>query len=324
MELMELLTLGDPSGSTAKIAAHRGMNCVEFLAALPDGASVDVIASEPGFETGVGKPSWNGIPILFPYPNRIRDGRFSWNGRDYELPESKVSHDGNGHAIHGFCLDRTWRVTEHIGHQVVGEFQLSVDAPECLDLWPADFVLTVRYTLHGPRLRLDVTVRNPDTRPLPWGFGTHAYFRLPLSPDSDSKHCLIEAPAHEQWELVDCLPAGRKTAVTDDTDLRDGMYYDVLKLDDVLTGLKSENDMIETTIYDESAGLQVIQRFDTSFRDLVVFNPPWADAVCMEPYTCVTDAINLEQQGIDAGLRVLEPGQECSAWIEIAVGRIIC
>ena len=30
-----------------------------------------------------------------------------------ELPESAVGHDPNGHAIHGFCLDREWQLVEH-------------------------------------------------------------------------------------------------------------------------------------------------------------------------------------------------------------------
>jgi aldose 1-epimerase len=39
----------------------------------------------------------------------------------------------------------------------------------------------------------------------------------------------------------------------------------------------------------------------------------------MEPYTCVTDAINLHQRGIDAGWRVLQPGEEYATWIDIIV-----
>jgi aldose 1-epimerase len=39
----------------------------------------------------------------------------------------------------------------------------------------------------------------------------------------------------------------------------------------------------------------------------------------VEPYTCVTDAINLEQQGVDAGLLVLQPGQSWSGVVELAI-----
>ena len=105
--------------------------------------------------------------------------------------------------------------------------------------------------------------------------------------------------------------------------MREGAYYDVLKLDDVLTGLRHSAGAIETAVLDETAGLQVMQRFDTSFRELVAFTPPWTDAVCLEPYTCLTDAINLQQQDIDAGLAILPPGDRHTGWIEISAGRIL-
>jgi aldose 1-epimerase len=39
--------------------------------------------------------------------------------------------------------------------------------------------------------------------------------------------------------------------------------------------------------------------------------------VCLEPYTCTTDAINLEQRGVDTGWRVLDPGREWSGVVEL-------
>jgi aldose 1-epimerase len=54
------------------------------------------------------------------------------------------------------------------------------------------------------------------------------------------------------------------------------------------------------------------------FRELVAFTPPHRQAVCLEPYTCTTDAINLQQAGIDAGWRVLAPGASWSGDVELA------
>ena len=103
----------------------------------------------------------------------------------------------------------------------------------------------------------------------------------------------------------------------------DGAYFDVIKLDDVLTGLPGSGS-IETKIIDEAAGIEVVQRFDSSFRELVAFTPSWTTAVCLEPYTCVTDAINLQQMGVDAGWRVLQPGEEFKTTIEISSGPVVC
>jgi aldose 1-epimerase len=318
---MESLLLTDPAtGSLARIAPHRGFNCYKFDVQLGP-RYVQVLDSDPGFAEGTGKPSGHGIPILFPFPNRIRDGRYTWRGRAYQIEH--VPRDANGHSIHGFCLDRAWRVVDQSPSAATGEFRLSVDAPECLSGWPCDFVLRVHYRLAQTTLRMDIEVENPGETALPWGFGTHPYFRLPLATNSSPGQCLIEVPAREQWDLIDCLPTGTRQAVSPEKDLHEGEYFDVLKLDDVLTDLQSESGLIECRIMDERAGLQVVQRFPDDFREVVVYTPPSRPAVCLEPYTCVTDAIHLEQTGVSAGLQVLEPGDKFRTWIEISVEPVI-
>ena len=83
------------------------------------------------------------------------------------------------------------------------------------------------------------------------------------------------------------------------------------------------SDSLDCIIMDESAGLEIVQACDAeAFRELVIYAPPNRPAVCMEPYTCTTDAINLEQRGIDAGWRVLEPGQMFEAWISISARKV--
>jgi aldose 1-epimerase len=74
---------------------------------------------------------------------------------------------------------------------------------------------------------------------------------------------------------------------------------------------------------DPQAGLQVLQVFDASFREIVAYTPPHGRSVCLEPYTCVTDAVNLAPRGIDTGWRVLAPGEEVHLWFAIHVGRVI-
>ena len=81
----------------------------------------------------------------------------------------------------------------------------------------------------------NVVLTNPDLVPLPFGFGTHPYFKLPLAGGSRFENCLVQAPAAKRYELVDCLPTGRLFSVGEKTntgaeetvDLRDGaVTYD--------------------------------------------------------------------------------------------------
>lgn len=304
--------------SRARILPAVGFNC--FSLQIPvNGEVVEALDAEAGFENGDKRGTRSGIPWLFPFPNRIEKGRYHWKGTDYQLPVS----DAFGNAIHGFVMDRPWRVVVADAQTAVAEFQLSIDAPDRLALWPSDFLIEVRYTLRQACLRADIRIVNAGDHALPWGLGTHPYFKTPLGANSQFGQCLVQVPAAATWELTDCLPTGRTLPVEPAKDLRQGAALEGLKLDDVLTGIDHTSGTVVTSLFDPAAGVMVTQVTDRIFRECVVFTPPGRPCVCIEPYTCVTNAINLEQQGIDAGWRVLPVGGEFRTWIEIHVGQIL-
>lgn len=320
---MSLIRLCDASAGThALIAVERGLNCFEFQAVV-NGSPLNVLDSHPEFAQGQGRPSGNGIPILFPFPNRIRQGRFLWDGCEYQLSDATVGFDNAGNAIHGFCLDRTWRVVEQSDAHVIGQFQLSRDAPDRLSCWPGDFVFHVGYRLRGNTLTGTYRIQNPGPAPLPWGLGTHPYFRLPLGTCGSADDCLIQVPARRQWVLEDCLPSGQRAEIPLTHDLREGARFGDVTLDHVLSDLEATAGRIECQLVDSASGLQVTQRADSCFRECVVYTPPERNCVCLEPYTCVTDAVNLEPDGVDSGWRVLPPGGEFSCQIEILAGLVL-
>jgi aldose 1-epimerase len=317
---MSVLTLQDSqTGSLARIAVDRGFNCFEFKANLGDRV-VDVLDSQPGFETGAGRPSGNGIPLLFPYPNRIKGGRYVWDGREYVISPEVAGYDRTGNAIHGFCIDRPWRVIEQTQNVAIGEFQLSRDAADRRPYWPSDCLIRIKYIVRGATLRAEIEIVNPDTVPMPWGFGTHPYFKLPLSQSSVAEQCLVVAPVQDCWELFDCLPSGKKTPLPADLTLNEGEYFGKRAFDSVFTAESS--DIIQCSILDERAGLQITQSNPGHYPELVIYTPPNRPAICFEPYTCVTDAINLDKQGVKSGWNTLQPGETFRSWIDITAGTI--
>jgi aldose 1-epimerase len=317
---MTPITLTDAgTQAQAMVAPEWGFNCYSFRVNVL-GETVEALDIDPEFLSGKSRPTRSGIPILFPFPNRIRQGKFTWEGREYSLPVS----DTFGNAIHGFCADRPWRVTKQGPHFVTGQFQLSVDAPDRLPLWPADFRLDVEYRLWHNRLRASFTISNPSRdNPLPWGLGTHPYFRAPLGSAGRRENCTVDVPASERWELVDCLPTGRRQPVEPARDLRGGVSLAGLQLDDVYTGLSYAGPQFDCTLIDERSGVQLTQTCPPIFREVVAFTPPGRASICLEPYTCVTDAVNLQARGVDTGLRILSPGAEFHTWIDVTVGPVL-
>ncbi|MEO8496050.1 MAG: aldose 1-epimerase [Planctomycetota bacterium] len=311
---VENVTLNDPTtGARASILAGFGFNCYEFVANR-QGRQVDVIWSAPGFASGNERASGSGIPLLFPFPGRLRGSTFLWEGRGYQLDAG----DGRGNAIHGFVLNRPWRVVEQSESRVVGQFQASVDAPTLLDQWPADFRVTATYELIGNRLVSSFLFENPDDKALPCGFGTHPYFRLPFG-GSSGESCVVTVPVTKHWELVDMLPTGKCAELAEAAAYQRGLRFGEMKFDDVFGGLVFEGDNCVSQIIDPESNTQLSMRFDRSFRELVVYTPPHREAVCVEPYTCVPGTVGLDVPGVDFGLRVLPPGASFTSRVELEV-----
>lgn len=311
---VENVTLNDPNtGARARVLAGFGFNCYEFVANL-NGREVDVIWSVPDFASGNERPSGSGIPLLFPFPGRLRGTEFKWEGRTYQLDAG----DGRGNAIHGFVLNRPWRVIEHSDSRVVGQFQASVDDPKILDQWPADFCVTAAYELAGNRLASTFKFENPDDKALPCGFGAHPYFRLPLG-GSSGENCRVTIPATKHWELVDMLPTGTCTVVEQADAYKQGLRFGDMEMDDVFGGLVFDGEECESQIIDPQSNARLSMRFDRSFRELVVYTPPHRQAVCVEPYTCVPGTAGLDIPGVDFGLRILPPGESFSSRVELEI-----
>jgi aldose 1-epimerase len=309
-----MITLDDSqTGSRAKILPGFGFNCFSFCP-RPAGEPVEVLWSVPGFESGREKPSRSGIPLLFPFAGRINNSELTYNGRTYAIADTV---DANEKPIHGFVIARPWRVCEQSATRVVGEFQASRVDPSLLKKWPSDFRLTVSYELQGNALVSDITVRNPGDVPLPFGLGTHPYFRVPLGPSGKADDCRITAPVGEYWLLKDLVPTGERVPADGRYALSHGLTFAETRFDDVFTTLLPAEGTKCATVEDPHTGRKLSLEFGPLFQNLVVYNPPHREAICLEPYSCVPDPFALVARGINTGLQELQPGESISTRIVI-------
>ena len=299
----------ESSGSMASVLPSYGFNMFDLR--LPVAGQVRrVVVASDDFPDNPTSPGRNGTPVLFPFPNRIRDGRYTFEGKSYEIPVGTKTH-----AIHGFAIAARWDVVEHGANDteafIVGRFHLAEHAPESRPLWPTDAILTIRYALSGRKLTMTIKVENPTDLDLPYGFGIHPYFRIPFTSKDPSEGKVI-LPASEFWPLGEGnLPLGETKPVEPRIDFRQGQAMTGQKLDDVLTGLAFEGDRCVCRLVDTELKAEFRLSFDRHFRELVVFTPPFGEGtlIAVEPYTQTTDAINLKTRGIDSGLRVLGHGK---------------
>ena len=316
--------------AVASIVPELGNNCYLFKVADGD-RWMDVIESPPDLATLKERPTAYGNPILFPFPNRIRGGTFTFEGETYQFdkpPESPTS-------IHGLLLNQPYQVESCIAGKDGAILICSLDTRDFPDIgrqYPFPFKIQITYNL-GPvsspngapetstetptlGLKMDVSITNTGERNMPMGFGIHPYFHTLLAPDSDATQAMITVPAAKYWELDEALvPTGKRYPVSGTLDLRNGQPYANTELDHVFTDVQLTDGVSRCIIDNRDTGRGMILESDDQFRELVVYKPPGRPPICFEPYTCPTDAINLEAKGIPAGVIVLSPDETFSATV---------
>ena len=324
----QVCTLREDQKAVAEIAPGLGNNCYAFRVADtgPDSESrswLSLIDAPPDLVTLQEHPDIYGVPILFPFPNRIRGGSWQFEGEVYQFdkpPDSPTS-------IHGLLLSRPYEVESHAANANGATLVCALDSREFADIgrqYPFPFKIGITYTLKDAVLSMDVSIRNTGRRNMPMGFGIHPYFRVGLSPNADAAAALIKVPAAAYWELdEDSVPTGNRLAVAGALDLRDGKPFAGLTLDHVFTDVQRESDgVIRCVIENRDTGHGLVMESGAPFRELVVYTPPGRDVICFEPYTCPTDAINLEAKGIPAGVMALAPDETFSATVRMAPVRL--
>ena len=136
----------------AVIIPELGCNCVSFRT-TPDGVSasatsepVDIFVPPADIAGLRDVPFTGGCPILFPFPNRVRDGVYTFEGHTYRMDKlfAKGWDKGAGQALHGLVGDKPWTVGETFADDGAAVFHASIQLDSFPDIaeqypfsWPA-------------------------------------------------------------------------------------------------------------------------------------------------------------------------------------------
>lgn len=233
---------------------------------------------------------------LVPYSNRIRNGRFEFEGRVFQLP---LNFPPEHHSIHGSGWQSRWRVEAQGASNATLAFE-NLDGGE--NEWPSAYRAEQRFELSKEDLLIEISVSNEGFERMPAGLGLHPYF--PRTPQ-----CRVTASVGQMWESDDEVMPTRMIAPPAGLNPGDGIQVDRTHLDNCYTGFDGKA-VIE---WPEWRAKMTVQS-GASLGFLVVFTPPNESFFCVEPVSAMTDAINLAAEGRgDSGLRILAPGERFSA-----------
>jgi aldose 1-epimerase len=242
--------------------------------------------------------------VLLPWPNRIRDGRYSFGGSEHQLP---LSEPERGNAIHGLVRWSVWAPVEYAADRVAMHHVLYPQPG-----YPFLLSLTVQYALSAAGLTVTMSAVNVGQGPCPFGAGAHPYLTLGTM-QVDSATLLV--PARTRLEADErAIPIGRVEVAGTEYDFREPREIGSLQLDHCFTDLAADSDGRIRAGLSAPDGSSATLWMDAAYSYLMVFTgdtlgPPKARrSVALEPMTCAPNGF---QSG--EGLLTLQPGERFSA-----------
>lgn len=237
--------------------------------------------------------------LLVPWPNRIGDGAYSFEGRSYQLAISDVKRHN---AAHGLVRWVAWTVQEHTAHSVSLGYRLMAQSG-----YPWTLDLRVHYELSADGLTVTQTATNRAPSAAPYASGAHPYLTVGSDPVDSWE---LSLPARTRLLTDDrLLPTGVEPVAGTAYDFRRPRQIDGTVFDHGFTDLIRHDDARATVaVRDVTTGRGVALWVDARHRWLQVYTaddqPAWARrSIAVEPMTAPADAFRSGD-----GLTTLAPG----------------
>jgi aldose 1-epimerase len=247
-------------------------------------------------------PAYHGA-VLLPWPNRLRDGRYEFDGIPHQLP---LTEPGRQVALHGLVCWERWSLVERTAAQVTLRID-TVPVPG----YPFPLRATITYQLATTGLQVELHTANLGTRDAPYGAGFHPW----LSPGPGSlDECLLEIGA-DTWVPTDdrLLPTGYEPNPAH-LDFRTARAVGATQLDDGFVDARFDQgrSWVRLTGSDGRTAAAWMDESMSSWQvcsgDGMVDPRYDRSGLAAEPMTCVADSFRTGDRLIR-----LAPGQEHSA-----------
>ena len=232
---------------------------------------------------------------LFPFPNRINKGQYSFEGKNYQLA---VNFPAEGHAIHGLVCESAFDIVNETANEHEASVELQYNYNGSNSAYPFKYKLTVLFSLSEKGFACKTTVENIDNKEIPLGDGWHPYFKL----ESKLNDLFVKIPS-AQIVLVNekMIPNG----LTSSSD----QFTKLTKIDeskfDTCYKLEEKEGRQQVELVNEKEKVQLVVWQETGknkYNYVQIYTPPSRDCIAIEPMTCMPDAFNNKN-----GLIVLKP-----------------
>jgi aldose 1-epimerase len=289
-----------PSSDPTEVHVHHGD--AQLAIALRGGGPRRLVVGDwdvlDGYPAGT-VPHGRRGGVLLPWPNRLRNGRWTWAGQELQL---EVPSPESPNAMHGFMSWQPWTVL------AATDSTASVGAVvEARPGYPFRLAAVVDYVLAADRLEVTVRVRNLGSLPAPFGVGMHPYLHVGAHEDGGISGADLTVPARTAMDVEGGLPTGATHRFHGDVGRIGSRAFD-----DPLTDLVRDDDGWARLHLRGPLG-ELVLAVDDAWPWLQIYTgDQFPDgqrrrSLAVEPMTCPPNAL---ADGAD--LVVLEPGNEWS------------
>jgi len=175
----------------------------------------------------------HGDPLI-PWPNRLADGRYRWDGEEYQVP---LTEPEKSNAIHGLLMWRPWEPVEQEPHRVVLGIRLHPQTG-----YPFRLDVRLEYRLTDDGLVVETTATNAGDRDLPYGYGHHPYLSAGAGAVLDDCTLQLDGATRVLTDEARQLPAGLEPVEGTPFDFRSGGKLGSLQIDHAFTDLVRDAD----------------------------------------------------------------------------------
>jgi aldose 1-epimerase len=267
-----------------------------------------LLAQNAGLEAYAGRGKTMGIPLLYPWANRLAGFEYTVGGQTVAVPHdpTRVALDGNGLPIHGVIGGRlAWELTDSPGpgaRSLAARLSWSDAEPELFEVFPFRHDLRYEARLAGGRLEVEVTVDACDGDAVPVAFGFHPYLSLPGVP---RERWLVQlAPMRHLALDADQIPVGPDETLPAQRFELEGREFD--------DGFDAVAQPARFAV--AAGGRRIGLELQEGYPCAQVYAPKTGQFICFEPMTAPANALRS-----GAGLRVLAPGERYGAAFALSV-----
>jgi len=223
--------------------------------------------------------------ILFPFANRIKDGRYEFENKNYQF---HINEKELNNALHGLVYNKEFKVLQTDAKEDSASVILCYNEAQEVVGFPYTYTIQLKYTITHKTLNLSVEINNTDSKTFPFTLGWHPYF---FSNDRFNSSVIFDS---------------NKKLILNDRYITEGVEVDEnfglvevknQSLDDCYI-LKTNSITFKTPKY----MLTINSSEKESFLQL--YTPPHPNMIAIEPTTGVSDSFNNR-----IGLKTLKPNE---------------